>query len=790
MNKTVKTTIRQFLKYPAFSFINLGGLSIGIAASFILLIYAHREFNTDRHFHDADRIARIGTDFFHMGPFAFSQPMLRPLLKATCKDAEDATSIDAPGSTDVRTAQQDRAFKEQYPYYIDSSFFKIFSYTAEKGAIPTEGLTPGEAILSPDYAERYFGKEDPIGKTLFIGKEMKPYKVVAVLHQGFEKSHLRPRLLLPRPYDTLESSTNWASCSLYNYVKLKPGASIAGLQTWVDRLRQKVVYPSYNSSLSYAEWSTASNTVSFVVQPLTAIYFDNNLKFDIDTSGNLTQVKLLQTVAFLLILLAVINYVNLVTARSSVRSKEMGLKKTFGALRPTLIRQIIKESTLFSLLAMIIACGLIQIILFSYEHITGTSLTGPIPFLSTNYIYLLLFSLLVGLLAGLYPALYLTGKRNQLTIRSGSAGKDRPAIRNVLVTFQFIIATGLVFVSITVFSQLQFMRSKDKGFRSEGLLLVDNIDAMKDHAEAFRTLVEQQSVVISTSFCTRTPASNTLVMGTYQNPSTHKNMSIQMFPSDDRYISTLGMHLASGRNFDKNLRSDTNSLILNESAVAALGLFNPIGALINGSQRVIGVVRDFNYASFREKIEPAVITYSQGGKTLIIRLRAGNTAWFLDWLQSTAKTFLPDTPLRTTFLNDQFAELAANERLLGNAIAFFTVLAILLAILGLIGLTMFTIERRIKEIGIRKVLGAGKINILRLVAGNFIRLAIIASLIALPLSWWFVHHWLDNFAYRVSVGFGNFFLTETLILAIALGVIATLTLRTLSADPVKNLRTE
>jgi len=185
-----------------------------------------------------------------------------------------------------------------------------------------------------------------------------------------------------------------------------------------------------------------------------------------------------------------------------------------------------------------------------------------------------------------------------------------------------------------------------------------------------------------------------------------------------------------------------------------------------------------------------VITYSPGGKTLVVRLRAGNTAWFLDWLQSTAKKFLPDTPLRTTFLNDQFAELAANERLLGNAIAFFTALAILLAILGLIGLTMFTIERRIKEIGIRKVLGAGKLNILSLVAGNFIRLAIIASLIALPVSWWFVHHWLDNFAYRVPIGVGNFFVTEILILAIAFAVIAILTLRTLSADPVKNLRTE
>jgi putative ABC transport system permease protein len=785
----LKPALRQLRKYRAFSLINLGGLAIGIASSFILLIYARRELATDRQFRDADHIARIGTDFFHMGPFAFSQPMLRPLLKASCKDVEEATAINS-GSEEVRTSTQDRSFKKQSTFYIDSSFFKVFSYTAASGALPQDGLAPGEAILSEEYAHRYFGREDPLGKTLYIGKELEPYKVIAVLHVGFEKSHLQPDLLLPRPYDPDEASANWAMGSVFNYVKLKSSGSLTGLQTWIDRLREKVVYPSTHVTMPYSEWINTGSTVSFVVQPLKSIYFDNSVKFDIGENGNLTQVRLLMTVGILLILLAVINYINLVTARSSIRSKEIGLKKTFGALRPTLIAQIIRESVLFSLAAMLLALALIQVILFIFRKATGNDLIGPIASIPANYIILLLFTVAVGCLAGLYPAFYLTGERNRLAIRSGSTGKDRPGIRNVLVTFQFIIATGLVFVSFTVYSQLQFMKTRDKGFRTEGLIVVEQLDSLKGHAQAFQQMVEQQALVVGTSFCNRTPAGHSLMSGTIENPNTKKSMSIQEFNVDDRYVATLGMLLTGGRNFNKQLMSDTNSLILNESAVAALGLFHPIGTVLNGTARVIGVVKDFNYASFREKIAPAVLHYHPEESIFVIRLHGGNTAWFIDWLKEKIKTFLPDAEPNIQFLDDQFADLAARERLMGNAINFFTILAIILAILGLIGLTMFTIERRLKEIGIRKVLGAGRSHILGLVAGNFFRLAAIASAIAFPLSWWLVSRWLDNFAYRVYISFGAYVATEGLILGIALAVIGGLTLHTLASNPVKALRSE
>jgi putative ABC transport system permease protein len=358
------------------------------------------------------------------------------------------------------------------------------------------------------------------------------------------------------------------------------------------------------------------------------------------------------------------------------------------------------------------------------------------------------------------------------------------------VLFQFMVAAGLVFVSFVVFAQLRYMREKDKGFSAQGVLVIDHLDAMGTHAEAFRHLVEQQAHVLSASFCQRTPAGNSIVMYTYKTPAMAKPMTIQTFPVDAQYIPTLGMHLAGGRNFDKHLKSDTNSLILNESAVAALGLFDPVGSTINGSERVIGVVKDFNYTSLREKIGPVVLRYSETGSSLVVKLSGGRANALVERLEAKGREFTGGEPLSVSWLDDSLAKLAEKEKLLGQAIGYFTVLAIVLATLGLIGLTLFTIERRTREIGIRKVLGAGVDQILGLVSRDFIRLALIASLIAFPLSWWMIDRWLNDFAYRIHVGVWIFVMTAGVIVGIAWAVVSLLTIRAATANPVKSLRSE
>jgi putative ABC transport system permease protein len=779
MKTQLRIALRHIRKYPLFSSINLMGLSVGIAASFILLIYSRREMSTDSQFADADKIARIGTDFFNMGGFAQSQPGLAPLLQGACKDILYATSFDKDyDETDIRTSVNDRAFTGIHAYYVDSNFFKVFSFGAAEGAIPAKGLSPGETILSETNARRIFGKVSPVGKTVLIGKEHASYKVVAVLNEGFERSHLDPSLLLPLSNNEMFNYPgNWGSCNIYNYIKLRPGGSMAGVRSTLDRILKKLVNPQF-----------AYMHVQFILQPLRDIYFDSHLALELTPGGSRTQVRLLSAIAIFLILLAVINYVNLVTARSSTRSKEFGLKKTLGASRNQLAGQIILESLLFSLLAMLLSTGLIQVIAFLYHHFTGDSLTSTLPLMISHYGWLLLFSLAIGLIAGLYPAVYLTTIKPILSLRSmnGRPGRTSPRIRNALVLVQFSVAAALVFASFVVYSQLQFINSKDKGLNTEGVVLVDKFHDQ----EAFRHLIEQQSQVVSTSFCSRTPAGKTIWVHTYQTPAMTSNLSIQSFPVDERFLTTMGMRLMQGRNFNRDLITDTNSLILNESAVAALGLFNPIGATLNGSEHVIGVVKDFNFNSLHEKIAPAILRYSPQGNILAIRIKGGRTAQFLDWLRTTGKRFMPEEALTISFLDDNFKLLAKKDKLLGDAIGFFTMLAIFLATLGLTGLTLFTIERRTREIGVRKVLGAGIADILTLVSKDFVKLTFVASGIALPLSWWLVHRWLDNFAYRVSVGWWIFLVTEAILLLIALSVISLLALKAATVNPVKTLRTE
>jgi len=789
----LKLALRNFRKYPAFSLINLAGLATGIAASFVLLVYSRREMSCDRHFEDSDKIYRVATDFFNMGGFAKSQPMLRDLLQGTCKDVRYATALDrAYEDVLIRVSEQDRAFTGNYPYYTDPSFFKVFSFQAAYGTIPENGLQPGEIILSETYARKFFGARDATGQTLLIGKESTPVKVVAVLKDNFQKSHLDPQIVLPLTRDKTAGAVNWSSAALYNYVKLKDNGSEAGLHSWLNRVLEKIVYPASGATTSFTQWKESNTAVKFIVQPLASIYFQSDLKFEVSAGGNLTQVKILGGLSIFLILLAIINYVNLVTARYSIRAREIGVKKTFGASRWALAIQMIQESLLFSLLAMILACGLIQAILFVYRWATGAALTGPMPLTALHYGWLLLFSLCVGLLAGIYPAFYLTAFRPIFSLRAKEKlpGKGNPRVRNALVLVQFIIAAGLIFVSMVVYGQLQYMKNKDKGFRAEGVVLVENIGALEKQALAFQQIIEKQAQVVSTSFCERTPAGKSIWMYTYRTPSMKEDMTLQTFPVDDKYIPTLGMHLINGRNFRRDLITDTNSLILNESAVAALGLFDPVGATINGSERVIGVVKDFNFASLRQKIGPVVLRYSQSGSYLAIRISGGHPGAFLDRLNEIGREFTKGEPLRVSFLDENFAGLAEKERLLGRAINFFTILAILLATGGLIGLTLFSIEQRTKEIGIRKVLGASIQNILGLVSRDFIRLVALASLIALPLSWWVMNRWLENFAYRVPIGPGTFFITEFITVAIAMSVICILSFRAAIASPVDNLRSE
>jgi putative ABC transport system permease protein len=456
-----------------------------------------------------------------------------------------------------------------------------------------------------------------------------------------------------------------------------------------------------------------------------------------------------------------------------------------------LVIQFLLETFVISIMAMalavIIARGLV--ILFNF--------IAQKPFIDSLFVnwqqptVLFTIVLIIGLISGLYPALYLTAFSPKKILKGDLSIRGNKNFRSVLVIFQFTLAIGLIIATLIMYNQLNYMRNKDKGFDEQGVLVINGVGALGNNAEAFRQAIASRSEVVSTSFNSREPAGKSIWMYTYQTPEMKESMTIQTFPADEDYIPTLGMHIMQGRNFSRQLASDSSAVILNEAAVKELGLKNPIGAQVNDGQKVIGVVSDFNFESLKNKIAPAIIMLSKKGYGLAVKINGrSRVAQFLKFIQDEWKSFSPDEPLRYSFLDENFAALAEKDRILSTASTFFTVLALVIACIGLFALAMFTAEQRSKEISIRKLLGADVQTIVSLLSKDYIKLVGIAALIASPIAWYFMNGWLQNFAYRIKVEWWIFIIAVIIVLLVAMITVSFQAIKAAIANPVKSLRTE
>lgn len=788
----IKLALRNLKKYPLLGLLNLTGLALGIAASFILLLYVYQELSYDRHFRDADRIYRIATDFYNLGPFANSQEVLHQHLKSDFPDVASATGL-KPGYQEVPVELDGRKFTETGVYYIDSAFFDVFNFDLLRGNIQSLELAPDQVLLTESTAYRYFGEEPPWGKTLRIGRDRQEYTVAGVVRDPEGRSHFQPNLLLSI-YPVLDHEPSWTSASaLYNYVKLTPQGSRSGLEAGLRNLLREVVYPWSGVEEPFEEWAAGGKSVKFFVQPLKDLYLYSDYKFELSAGGNPQLVYILGIVGIFILTISTINYINLSTARSSMRAKEVGVKKTMGANRRLLVAQFIAESVVFSLLAMLAAFGLMDFLLALFENINGTPLTEGSFF---NFQYLLafaVFSILVGMVAGIYPAFYLTGFKPVKVLRGEMTVKGNRKLRGGLVILQFVIAIVLMISSGVVYRQLKFIQNKDLGFEQEGVLIIDNYNELKENAEAFRERLAQRSEVKRISTASRLPAGKSIWIRTYQKLQSEEPQAIQTFPVDAHLLPTLDMQLLAGRNFSPELDRDTARapVIVNEATVRALGLEgNPIGAEINEGERIVGVVRDFNFESIRHRIAPAVMVYEPDGSKLVVKLQGRQMAAFISELNQLWQSFNLEEPIRYYFLDQNFERLAENERTLSQAIAFFTLLAVIIACLGLFGLAAFTAEQRTKEIGIRKVLGATTAGITALLSKDYMRYVFWATLIALPISWWAGRRWLEDYAYRISIEWWMLLIPAVGAALIALLTVSWQSIRAANTNPVEALRDE
>lgn len=783
-----KIAWRKIIDQPGHSFLNIFGLALGIAASFVLLLFVRQETSYDQHFSRSNKIYRIASDFFNMGGFACTSTALYSWLKEDCKEAKYVTAIESTGDNILFTVESNE-FLEEPGMSVDSNFFKVFSFDFKERTTGTAVLSPNEIILSEKLASKYFGEESALGRTILMGEEQLPYKVSGVLKQDRRKTHLETNFFIPLE---INIEPNWTSASVFVYVMLHDESGPDQLQQSLETLRRDIIYPPFSGSQSYDEWKTSNYRVDFFPQPVEEIYLHSKYQFDFSARGNAQQVAILGLIGLFLIILAIINYVNLTTARSSMRAKEVGVKKTLGATRGTLSLQFMFESVFTSALAMIMAGALAELLLVVFREITGQFILDSLLSDWRHAGMLALFSLMVGLLSGIYPAFYLTRFKPIRVLKGMVSLSGNSLFRSGLVIFQFAVAAGLIMGSLIVYQQMKFLQKSDKGFDQEGVLIVTNMSELKNQSEAFRQELLQFPQVKLTSFNDRMPAESTIWMSTYRTPEMEEAITIQTFPVDENYIPAIGFRLREGRNFRRDAPTDSSAIIMNQAAIGALGLQgkNLSETLINDNLRVVGVVENFNFQSLRETISPIVMKFGPRGHRLAVKLRGSNISNFIQDLEKTWSRFSPEEPINYTFLDENFANLAAKEKMLSQAITIFTVMAILIACMGLLGLAAFTIQLRRKEIGVRIILGATIAGVVNLLSRDFLKLVIIALLLASPLAYYWAGQWLQDFAYHVNIQWWIFLLTAALLITGTVLIVSFQGLRAALKNPIDALRNE
>jgi putative ABC transport system permease protein len=804
----IKMAFRNLRRHALTSFINLSGLTIGLTCCLLILVYVLHELSYDRYNRNADRIYRVTRTFY--GPnhsvsltLGTVAPPFGPLLKNDFPDIEVQTQALPTGILPVRYGE--KRFNENNAFFADENLAKVFDLTMVYGERATTALRePFSVILDEAEAKKYFGDVDPTGKVLRMSNQF-DVKVTGVYKAFPENAHMHPEMLVSfstlndtAVYGAQQLRTNYGNNSFLTYL-LMPAhypvdKMIAQFPAFIDRHLQ----PNPNGT-------KASTQTSLELQKLTDIHLRSHTDYEVEENGNSMTVAIFGAIALFILLIACINYMNLATARSALRAREIGIRKTVGADRTELILQFLSESVLISWMAMILAFCLTTLILPLMGGLAGRTLSMGVLTPARVWLPLVLLPFMVGILSGLYPAMVLSGFKPVKVLKGiFKAGNSDLSLRRVLVVFQFSISIVLIIATWIVFRQIGYMLNKPLGYNKDYLVVTNYQNDLDKTFDAFRNQLLADPHVQSVSRSSRIPTGRLLdeqgvyIMGS--DSLVPVNVNLKYVVADENFIPTLGIHMVTGRNFSKAYGTDTASFIINESAVVALGYKTPRNALGKamsyGGQKgnVIGVMSDIYFESLHQQITPLLLTYpgkdnSQYGK-ITVKLSGSDVPVALEHLQRTWRTFAPEKALDYVFLDNRFENLYKAETRQGTIFTLFAGIAIFIACLGLLGLSAFTISQRVKEIGIRKVLGAGTGSIVRLISTDFMKLVFFAALIAFPVAWYATHQWLQGYAYRINVPWWIFGAAGLISLGIAFATISIQTIRAARTNPVKNLRSE
>lgn len=790
----ILVAIRNFKRDKWYSILNILGLTIGITFSLFLIFYIKDELSFDRYNKKADRIYRINSYIKEpdkdVVKIAATPLPMGPVLKKDYPEVEEAVRFAGTGKTMYKNG--DLHIYEDKIFYCDSNVFKVFTYHFIDGDAHTALVEPNSMVLTESTATKFFGKTQSIvGKSLQNDKG-DIYKVTGVIEDVPKNSHIIFNLLISISSLPKDFVNSWNGFNLYSYVLLRANTNAAAFE--------KKLLPLYGKYLApfFAQFDIK---IHFGVQPVTAIHLYSDMIHEPEELGSISYIYIFAAVALFMLIIACINYMNLTTARSARRAKEIGIRKVTGSTQTQLVAQFLVESTLTAFIALLISVGLIALFLPTFNSISGKFISFNSLLESGTFLILLAIVVLVGLMGGSYPAFYLS-RFNPVNILKGSLSKSSSnvTLRRALVVVQFTISMIMLICTWVVYGQLKYLRDKDLGFNKEQVLSLSanaNND-IRSKILAFKNEIQKNPGILAVSTAQTTPGGQFVNFNLFSIESENgfKDKGVDSYGIDENYFKTLGMQIKKGRNFS-SLSDTLRSIIVNENMVKYFGWDNAIGKKVKFSGdtsgnylEVVGVVKDFNQKSLYNPIEPLILFYSPNSNGIQIKLSSNNIPSTIAAIEKSWKAAFPDLPFSYTFLDQDFDSQYAADQKRGKIFTAFSILTILITCLGLLGLIAFTTEQRQKEISIRKVMGAGVRQIVPLITSNFILLVGISCLIAFPIAYLFMDKWLKIFPYNTGLTIMPFLLSAIAVLLITMLTVIFHTVKAAVANPAKSLRTE
>ena len=804
-----KTAIRSLLKNRSFTAINVLGLMLGIAVCLLIVFYVLDELSYDRFNQKAERIYRVNNEIRFGGNenvYAASPAPAAIALRNDFPEIEQVVRVQSGGR--IRVKKGNVYIQEEYSGYADSTLFSVFTLPMIEGDAAVALRDPNSVVIPEHIAQKYFGSADVVGRVLLVNDDH-PYKITGVIRDIPDEAHFRFDFIFSVSELAHSREDAWLSNNFNTYVLLKPGADAAKVNAKFPAFLRKYMGPQLESflHLTMDGFEQGGNYYRFRLFPLLKIHLWSNCIDDLAPNGNIEYVYIFSAIAFVILLIACINFMNLSTARSANRAREVGVRKVLGSPRKYLILQFLAESILVTLAGAVLAVLLAWMLLPLFNTLSGKELVVSYALARAMAPILLVFVVIIGCLAGSYPAFYLSTFRPVDVLKGGKGssaggGLKNGRLRSILVVFQFAISFFLIASTLLVYQQIRYIQSRDLGYDREHVLIVQNTYTLGDRATAFKQDVSRLAGVEHLTLAEALPTDNygnwTSLFedrGLDQKRAIHS----QRWSVDEDYLSTLDIRLIAGRNFSREMLTDSSAIVINEAAAKKLSYKNPLGKDVYAptdnllkniaTYHIIGVVKDFNFRSLRENVTPLVFQLGNDPSALTVRLRAGtNVAAVLAEVREKWKAFSPNEEFAYSFMDQDFEGLYRVEQRIGRLFISFSSLAILIACLGLFGLATYAAEQRTKEIGIRKVLGAGVSTIVGMLSGQFMRLVLLSVVIATPVVWLVMRKWLEGFAYRIDISIWVFAVAGLIALLIAMLTVSVQTYRAASANPMNSLR--